>query len=294
MIDVEEKLIFQAPCNDGSITKPFYKGSHWGVDFGWNSVKYGDIYAIQEGIVVDNFYSSSCGYSLVLQHNYNDGTHRYSAYIHLLKSSKYQKGASVNQGTIIGTKGNTGKSNGVHLHIGVSDTTTDKYSWDSMKALCNFDPAVHFYKASNVNYTGEYYKNLKYLDAVKVKYPTPVERNEDVKQVEVLIDYLYLRNAPNGKAYSKYCEKGIYNVLSEEVNGDYNWYKIAEGFYIASGGSRTKDLLPKLSEVELLKMRIAELEIINKDLDNKVTELENDCTNLYGVIKKIKDSVADW
>ena len=94
--------------------------------------------------------------------------------------------------------------------------------------------------------------------------------------------------------YSKYCEKGIYNVLSEEVNGDYNWYKIAEGFYIASGGSRTKDLLPKLSEVELLKMKVAELEIINKDLDNKVTELENDCNNLYGVIKKIKDSVADW
>ena len=85
MIDVEEKLIFQAPCNDGSITKPFYKGSHWGVDFGWSSVKYGDIYAIQDGVVVDNFYSSSCGYSLVLQHNYNDGTHRYSTYIHFLK-----------------------------------------------------------------------------------------------------------------------------------------------------------------------------------------------------------------
>ena len=33
---------------------------------------------------------------------------------------------------------------------------------------------------------------------------------------------------------------------------------------------------------------------IAKDLDNKVTELENDCNNLYGVIKKIKDSVADW
>ena len=41
-------------------------------------------------------------------------------------------------------------------------------------------------------------------------------------------------------------------------------------------------------------MRIAELEVTNKDLGNKVTELENDCNNLYGVIKKIKDSVADW
>ena len=292
MIDSKEKMVFQCPCSDGSVSKRYSKGSHWGVDFGWTETPYTKVVAIQDGKVVDNFYSDSCGYSVVLQHEYSDGTHRYSTYIHLKERSPKQLGYSVKQGDAIGTKGNTGQSNGVHLHCGVSDCTTSVYNWNKMKQLCNFDPEGYFYKDRNIDYTGEWYNNRRYLDEVKINYPEPVERDETKKQVEVLITYLYLRKAPNGEAYTEFCKKGIYNVLSEEIAGNYNWYKIADGFYIASGGARTKDLLPKLSEVDQLKNRVSELEENVKTLQTQLNASLNLSASYEDKLKKIKELVG--
>ncbi len=274
MIDNSEKLIFLCPCRDGSLTKPYSKGNHWGVDFGWTENKTCDILAIQDGKVVDKFYSDSCGYSVVLQHDYNDGTHRWSAYIHLNFWSNRLLGERVGQGEKIGNKGNTGKSNGYHLHIGISDTTTKIYTWNTLKALCNFDPEPHFYKWKNVEYIGQWYESRKYIEDYQIKYPYPVDRDATKKQVQVLIDYLYLRDAPNGNAYAQFCTKGIYNVLEEKVAGNYNWYKIADSFYIASGGTRTKDLPTETSKEKQLQEEIdklkAELEtVVNENIETK-------------------------
>lgn len=284
-IDNSEKMIFLCPCRDGSLSKPFSKGSHWGVDFGWTEDKNCDILAIQDGKVVDNFYSESCGYSVVLQHEYADGTHRWSTYIHLNSRSNRSIGATVLQGEKIGVKGNTGYSNGYHLHIGVSDTTRDVYTWNRMKALCNFDPAPHFYKWRNVEYIGEWYKDRPYIEDYQIKYPYPVERNESVKQVEVLITYLYLRDEPNGKAYSEFCTKGIYNVLDEKVAGNYNWYKIADSFWIASGGTRTQDLLPPKSKEQQLEEEVQKLK---EQINTMQDELESTQSNLATCQNKIQ------
>lgn len=292
MIDNSEKMIFLCPCRDGSKTKGYSKGSHWGVDFGWTEDKTCDILAVQDGVVVDNFYSESCGYSIVLQHNYEDGTHRWSAYIHLNGRSNKSIGASVSQGEKIGNKGNTGYSNGYHLHCGVSDTTTSVYTWERMKALCNFDPEPHFYKQKGVTYVGVWYDGRPYIEDYKIKYPSPVARNEDVKQVEVLIDYLFLRDEPNGKAYSKFATVGIYNVLAEQVAGNYNWYKIAEGFWIASGGTRTRDLLPPKSREQQLEEEVARLTAENTTLTQSLNATIALLDTADGKIKAVADIVS--
>ena len=285
MINSSEKMIFLCPCRDGSVTKKFSKGSHWGVDFGWAEDKNCDILAVQDGKVVDNFYSDSCGYSVVLQHEYDDGSHRWSAYIHLNSRSNRSIGASVLQGEKIGVKGNTGNSNGYHLHIGISDTTTSVYTWNRMKSLCNFDPEGHFYKWKHVEYLGEWYENIPYIEDYQIQYPSPVERNTDVKQVEVLIDYLYLRDEPSGKAYGKFATKGIYDVLGEKVSGSYNWYKIADSFWIASGGTRTRDLLPDKSKEQLLE---EEVEKLKSQINTMQDELESAQSNLATCQNKIQ------
>lgn len=291
MISNSEKLIFLCPCRDGSLSKPFSKGYHWGVDFGWTENKNCDILAIQDGKVVDNFYSDSCGYSIVLQHDYQDGSHRWSAYIHLNNRSDKPIGTKVLQGDKIGVKGNTGNSNGYHLHIGVSDTTTKVYSWNTLKALCNYDPTPHFYKWKNVEYIGEWYSTRKYIEDYQIKYPYPIDRDTSKKQVQVLIDYLYLRNEPNGTAYPQFCTKGIYNVLEEKVAGSYNWYKIADSFYIASGGARTRDLLPDKSKEQLLEEEVEKLKDQINTLQDELESAQSNLATCQNKIQSIKELV---
>ena len=147
------KNVLLLPLCDGGVTKVFNANSHLGVDFGWYSKIYCDILACDDGEVVDVFYSSSCGYSIVLQHNYDDDTHRWTGYIHLLKMPTLKKGDKVKMGDVIGTRGNSGQSNGVHLHIYASGTTTKSYSWETMKSLCKTDPMPLFYKSRKYTYT---------------------------------------------------------------------------------------------------------------------------------------------
>ena len=63
-----------------------------------------------------------------------------------------------------------------------------------------------------------------------MNYPKPVERNEEVNQVDIKSDTRRLRKTPSlkGKAYDEYCKRGVYNVY-QWVNADgYDWALIAE------------------------------------------------------------------
>ena len=147
------KNVLLLPVCDGGVTKTYKKSNHLGVDFGWLKKEYCEVLAVQDGKVVDNFYSSSCGHSIVIRHDYSDGTHRFTGYIHLAKQSALKVGAEVKQGQTIGLRGNTGKSNGTHLHIYVTETTTEEYSWETLKKLCTFDPFPLFFKSRKYSYT---------------------------------------------------------------------------------------------------------------------------------------------
>lgn len=77
-----------------------------------------EIVAIEDGIVTISTYSSSAGYYVQIKHN-NEYTTRY---LHMKKGSiKAKVGDRVVKGQILGYMGNTGKSDGAHLHFDIND-----------------------------------------------------------------------------------------------------------------------------------------------------------------------------
>lgn len=75
------------------------------------------IFAIQNGEVIQAGYNGSMGNYISINHN--NGYH--SIYMHLSKIlDGIHKGATVTKGQSIGLMGTTGRSTGVHLHLGIS------------------------------------------------------------------------------------------------------------------------------------------------------------------------------
>lgn len=306
-INNSEKLKWVLPLRDGGVTKPFNAKTHIGVDFGWVNEIYTKIYPIQDGKVVDAFYSNTCGYSVVVQHDYADGMHRWSAYIHLKNSAlNFVKiGSAVKQAeTVIGLRGNTGASYGVHLHLYVSDTTTKPYSWNLMKSLCSFDPMPYFYLTKKFTYSlakedGYNLIERPFIEDFKIIYPTPVERDTSKHQVDVEHPnkWLRLRTKPNGSIYDEYCQNGIYDVLDSEANGAYNWYKIAEinsnEFWIAFSTNWATDL-PQYNPQEIidkLEKQVADLtadvSALNKQLIDSNSSLDKANTKIANAINEL-------
>lgn len=280
---------FLLPVTDGGVTNSYKKATHIGVDFGWVNVANCPVLAIQDGVVVDVFNSPTTGYAIVLQHNYSDGTHRWSGYIHLHKPVTLKIGDKVKQGQQIGIRGNTGKSNGTHLHIYVSTATNVEYTWTRMKDRCTFDPNAHFYLGKDIKYNKlSIYAKYTYLED-QIIYPKPVERNELVNQCEVIHDYLRLRKTPNGEIYERLCTKGIYNVLEKKEAGDYIWYKIAEDFWVASGGQRTIDLITIKEQILKLEKDLDEAKLAKEalEVEKKVLneKLEDANRRLDGILE---------
>lgn len=86
---------------------------HTGTDFVNRYEKYCDIYAVDNGVVDETGYKYDMGYYLILNHQ--NGLRTY--YMHLNVPSYVEEGDYVNRGDVIGQEGNTGRSEGVHLHF---------------------------------------------------------------------------------------------------------------------------------------------------------------------------------
>ena len=148
MIDLKFKDIAHLPLRDAGITKKF-SSTHNGSDWGWIDNPYSDVMSVQDGIVKEAGYSSNgIGYYVTIEHQYSDGTKRFTGYIHLKESPIVKKGQEVKAGQKIGIRGGSPYKNGkaqygVHLHLYVTRPTTEKYSWNKMKELV-VDPMTQF------------------------------------------------------------------------------------------------------------------------------------------------------
>lgn len=177
---------FLLPITDGGVTKKYgvidsryYSGKHLGIDFGWCDTPYDNVYAIQDGQVVAIYTTSDKGKMVVLYHPYEDGTHRYSCYIHLSSNNVVKLFQQVKQGDVVGKRGNTGsESAGVHLHIYVGKVTKDTIdlsekvrsaNWTKFLNMCDFDPLPYFEKSRNKKYNlapsqVQWWNNMKYIE----------------------------------------------------------------------------------------------------------------------------------
>lgn len=180
------------PIADGGLTKAYgVKNTdgtiHKGVDFGWIDNPNCNIYAWQDGTVVDaeNYKNGGeRGEYVVIEHTYSDGKKRWSSYLHLLGGSLTVKvGDAVKMGQVIGKRGNTGKSNGTHLHLYLSEKTDKAYTYDTMKALCTFNPMGYLYIDKSLNTKLGASLNVLKPMPEKIEYPSPVERDTTKNQI---------------------------------------------------------------------------------------------------------------
>lgn len=103
----------------GPLTSPYgprWGKMHLGIDIGSNS-KVDPIVASADGVVTRSAYSSSYGEVVYIKHNI-DGQIYTSVYAHMVSGGRrVSVGQTVSKGQIIGIKGTTGDSTGVHLHF---------------------------------------------------------------------------------------------------------------------------------------------------------------------------------
>lgn len=139
-----------------------------------------------------------------------------------------------------GTDGNVAN----HIHIvcgrGISNTWIENtnHKW-VIKGDSKKPEDIFFIDKKFTQVINDGKLNWKYLNEIAI-IGTPVERNKDVDQVEVLIDNLNLREsyAINSKKLG-YIKKGIYNVLAIKENDGYTWFKV-DNYWIATNDNWTK------------------------------------------------------
>ena len=119
------------------------------------------------------------------------------------------------------------------------------------------------------------------LKSEKPKVTPNVERDTTKNQVEVLVDSLRVRTAPNlnGEILG-FANKGFYNVLEQKENDGYLWFKIADDQWIATNDEWTKyypaNDYEKLyyEEVEKNKLLEAEISTLKEKIDKAIKDLQ--------------------
>lgn len=124
---------------------------HNGTDYGTNSKKIPQ-YAIEDGYVFAATKASDGAlYVWVIYPRIK------KAFLHYhLDTISVKAGQAVKKGTKLGTTGKTGKSTGIHLHLGIRDlkglsaTKVEKMTWEALRTCAYIDPEKVSYSAPAV------------------------------------------------------------------------------------------------------------------------------------------------
>lgn len=286
----KDKYLLLLPVTEGGVTQYFNmpnvagynnnKATHNGIDFGWCKRPYIDIIACQDGTVVDVFYNSSVGNAVVLQHDYDDGTHRWTGYIHLKEASPLQKGAKVTRGQKVGVRGGSpyvnGKAKyGVHLHLYVTECTKKAYSWANMKSCLTINPFGLLYRGKNIKYeTINSTLELPYYEDAVIHVTDPSEKDVMKNQILEHSSNLRVRMKPslNGTIIG-YLKPNAYYDYFDVVKADgYDWYQIANEQWCAK--TSTMEVFPGKTELDILREQNALLQAENESLKSKIDRID--------------------
>ena len=202
-----------------------YWSQHLGLDFGWNDGAYCNqpIVAIEDGTVVGradgygNTYPNQRIYGNYV--NISHGGGWWSMYGHLLKGICVKNSDKVKKGQVIGFMGNSGYSNGQHLHFELRKGSNAKAN--------SIDPIPYLYVEDRniyVNPSSKEYDLIKYRDLSPVP---PVSRDALRDQIHVGLAFLNCRNKPSLKGDRLgFLAEGYYNVYEDAEADGYTWYRI--------------------------------------------------------------------
>ena len=200
-------------------------------------------------------WGDSYGNYVLIRHN-----KLYTMYAHLSYGSVcVSPNQKVKAGQKIGYMGNTGHSNGGHLHFEVRTGE----SWTT-----RIDPTPYF----NTD--------------LSISIISKVDRDKNKKQLEILLDdNMRVRTEPviNDNNILGIINKGFYNILDTISKNDYTWVKIADNQYVAliDGYSVIRDIekenieLDENKEIEENEDKIKEYELKIKELEKKIQEKED-------------------
>ena len=171
-------------------------------------------------------------------------------------------GKEIKAGEVYYTQGNAGNSTGIHVHIEVGKgkyTGSGWYQNSQGRWMINNSvrPETAFFVKPDtviVNDAGYNWINI-------IKNPTI--KNDLVDQIEIKVNNLRCRKTPNGEILG-FIEKGFYDIIGNEKNGDYTWYKIAESNWVAYDKS--------WSNLHIVKNK----EDIVKDIETSDNKVNND------------------
>ena len=312
-IPTKAKNIYLLPVTDGGITQYFNmpgfatydekKAKHNGLDIGWTRGEsgtgnhaYWPIIACQDGTVVATYNNnSSFGNAVVLQHDFEDGTHSWTSYIHLKDKPTVKVGQKIKQAEQIGIRGGSpyvnGKAKyGVHLHLYLTKATKAKYTWDTMKANV-IDPLPMLYRSKKLKYNilVNDIAKLPYLEDVIPQVVSPVERNETVNQLLEKSSNLRVRMTPSLKGtIIGHLKPNVYYNYYDTVKADgYEWYKIADNQWCAK--TSTMIVYPGKTELQLAQEKIEKLKEENETLTTKVDSLQSEIDNNQTKLAELED-----
>lgn len=158
---------------------------------------------------------------------------------------KLYVGKIFKRGEIICHEGKNGTTAN-HIHIVVGRGYSDNWIENSNKKWvisgnCQVPEKIFFVDKKFTHILNSGNLNWKYLQEKTIDIiGTPVARNTNVNQVEVLIDNLNLRESYSTSSKRiGYIRKGIYNVTEIKNNEGYTWLKV-ENYWIATSPEWTK------------------------------------------------------
>ena len=207
---------------------------------------------------------------------YVNGTKDYMTLWTAHDNTPSKVGTKFKQGEIYSRMGTAG---GVarHCHLEVQKGKFKKATKYTSQGSYKFDNMIEPFNALFLTEDTIF----KYSDYKWTRLPdtigTPVERNEYVDQIEVIVDLLRARKEPSLKgSILGFTEKGIYNIISKTEADDYTWYQIEDNIWIAYN-SEWEILYPKKeSELDRLKRENEELRKLNEILQKTNLALKDD------------------
>lgn len=284
MIDWNEIGII--PLTDAAgITKQWNASTHRGLDIGWYKNQYCPVLAWQDGKLIAKGFGGEVGYYVILEHYYKTGK-RWVEYIHLYNACDAAIGTTYKMGDKIGNarRGNTGVSNGTHLHIYMTKIMPMEtvFTFDKLNELA-IDPLPHLY------YDKKY--NTEYIASSwgrplpeRIIYPEPVKRDVTKHQCDIRSDTRRLRKSAGGEAYDDLCQKGIYNIYetAKYPNSDFKFWALIdtiEGRQFWVAVKESEDLVvtdyKALYEAEKAKVDALNKKVSNLEEENAILEEEN-------------------